>query len=98
MKHEDVQVPPADAGRLETPVRPWWQSSKVLRMLFPPLLQSGDVMVFDDKSANPFKNPPHRVVVKAAQDDWVSYRWETGSMWQNESMRRRTFAMCYVKA
>ena len=26
MKHEDAQVPPADAGRLETPVRPdaWW--------------------------------------------------------------------------
>ena len=22
MKHEDAQVPPADAGRLETPVRP----------------------------------------------------------------------------
>lgn len=40
-------------------------------------------MLFDDKAANPFKDPPHRVVVKATQGDWVNYRWETGSMWQN---------------
>ena len=94
----DEQISPALAGQVDRQVRPWWQNSLVLRVLFPPALQPGDVMLFDDKSANPFKNPPHRVVVKATLGDWINYRWESGAMWQNESMRRRAFAACYMKA
>lgn len=94
----DADLKQAVVAPLERHVRPWWQNSAALRVMFPPSVKVGDVMVFDDKSASPFKNPPHRVVVKATQGDWVSYRWETGSMWQNESMGRRAFAACYVKA
>jgi hypothetical protein len=32
MKHEDAQVPPADAGRLETPVRPQRTEWEEIRM------------------------------------------------------------------
>lgn len=76
----------------------WWQKNRVLRALFPPRVQAGDVMVFDGMDPNPFDDPPHRVVVKAVQGNWVNYRWEKGPMWQNERMTRRTFAFWYVKA
>ena len=87
----------AGMGPVGRAVRPWWQNSRVLRALFPPPVRPGDVMEFDDESANPFKNPPHCVIVKATRAKWVSYRWAEGSMWQNESMTRRMFAFCYMK-
>jgi len=53
--------------------------------------------VFDRGSTNPFMDPPpHRVVVKATQGNWVNFRREIYcNGHQNESMTRREFAFCY---
>ena len=98
----DTNQPKAISTEAETAsqqqTRPWWQNFKFLRALFPPKISQGDVMVFDDESADPFKKPPHRVVVLATRGKFVSYRWLDSDLWQNESTTLRAFAFCYVKA
>lgn len=70
-----------------------------LRELFKqkPAPVPGQIRQFDRnyEKTNPFKSKPHSVEVLEVKDGWVRFRHLDSTMWQNESLKIKTFCFCY---
>ena len=68
----------------------------ILRAIFKPLPNPGEVFVFDDGwNKDPFGKKLHKVEVIEAWKGWVRYKFVGSSFYRDERMSRSSFHFCY---